>query len=445
MNDEKKPRFRFKSFELDIAERQLLRKGKGVSLTPRAFDVLVALVERHGHLVEKEELLQIVWQGSFVEEANVSRIVYTLRNALGENENGKKYIETIAKKGYRFIAEVTEVEETISEHFKAIASPAEISNPTNAYQAYQLAQYYFQKVTAPDLTKARILLEQAIQFDAAFASAHAKLAEIAVMEVIIGLSTPAQGFRNAKISLWRAAELDLQSTEFYAAAGFVALCCDWNFMEAEKNLRKTIDHNPHHAFANKYLGEALMYQGRLDEAEIYLLRAIEIEPMDFHHRIVWLIYIFFTRNYQKLIEECESLLANYPHLVVAGWMRCWGLDMIGRSAEAITEYEKILLQPGGELAWRWIGHSYALLGQRENALDVAARLEAESREHYLSPTYQSLIYVGLNNKDKAYSYLEKSMGDRDPWILWTAADPRFDNLRSDKRFDYLIKPIFGIM
>ncbi|MDQ3712659.1 MAG: winged helix-turn-helix domain-containing protein [Acidobacteriota bacterium] len=113
MNGEEKNFYQFKSFRLSVEERQLLHNGDAVSLTPKAFDVLAVLVERSGHLVEKDELLRNVWSDSFVEEANVARIVHTLRKVLGKDENGNKFIETVAKKGYRFVAEVDEVREPI--------------------------------------------------------------------------------------------------------------------------------------------------------------------------------------------------------------------------------------------------------------------------------------------------------------------------------------------
>ena len=111
MSGEENHSYQFKSFRLNVEERQLLNDGKAVALTPKAFDVLVALVERNGHLVEKDELLRTVWSDSFVEEVNVARIVHTLRKKLGEDENGNKFIETVAKKGYRFVADVSEVRE----------------------------------------------------------------------------------------------------------------------------------------------------------------------------------------------------------------------------------------------------------------------------------------------------------------------------------------------
>ena len=109
MGDEEKHFYRFKTFRLNIGERQLLNNSTPVALTPKAFDVLAVLVKRSGHLVEKDELLKLVWADTVVEEANVARIVHTLRKVLAEDENGDKFIETVAKRGYRFVAKVSEV------------------------------------------------------------------------------------------------------------------------------------------------------------------------------------------------------------------------------------------------------------------------------------------------------------------------------------------------
>src|SRR5512142_2287634 len=95
--------YQFGPFRLDLTEREVLRKGKPVALTPKAFDVLAFLVQRRGHLVEKEELMSNVWADCFVEEANVTRTIWMLRQALEDDHNG--FIQTIPKHGYRFIAE----------------------------------------------------------------------------------------------------------------------------------------------------------------------------------------------------------------------------------------------------------------------------------------------------------------------------------------------------
>ncbi len=100
--------YEFGDFQLDPRERLLLRRGKPVSLTPKAFETLLALVQRSGHVLEKDELLKQVWPDTVVEEVNLARNIWTLRKALGEGNGEHRYIETVPKVGYRFVAPVTE-------------------------------------------------------------------------------------------------------------------------------------------------------------------------------------------------------------------------------------------------------------------------------------------------------------------------------------------------
>lgn len=100
--------YEFGVFRLDVAERRLLGDGRPLHLTPKVFDVLHVLVQNHGHLVEKERLLAEVWPDSFVEEGALSRSISVLRKTLDASDSGQKYIETVPKRGYRFVAPVVE-------------------------------------------------------------------------------------------------------------------------------------------------------------------------------------------------------------------------------------------------------------------------------------------------------------------------------------------------
>lgn len=104
--------YEFGEFLLDETERCLLRKGEPVSLTPKAFDTLLVLVKRGGHIVEKDEMLKEVWPDTFVEEATLAQNIFTLRKALGQGRDGGLYIETVPKRGYRFVANVKAVDFT---------------------------------------------------------------------------------------------------------------------------------------------------------------------------------------------------------------------------------------------------------------------------------------------------------------------------------------------
>ncbi len=100
--------YEFGPFRLDAEERVLRRDGEAVSIPPKDLETLLVLVERAGHIVEKDELLQKVWPGVFIEEGNLARHVFNIRQVLGDAPDGRNYIETVPKRGYRFVGAVKE-------------------------------------------------------------------------------------------------------------------------------------------------------------------------------------------------------------------------------------------------------------------------------------------------------------------------------------------------
>ena len=109
MSEPNKQVYEFGRFLLDPVERRLLRDGKPVPLTPKGFDMLLVFVRRSGRLLEKDALMKELWPDSIVEEGNLAFNVSTLRKTLGEEQDGQRYIETVPKRGYRFVARVTEL------------------------------------------------------------------------------------------------------------------------------------------------------------------------------------------------------------------------------------------------------------------------------------------------------------------------------------------------
>src|SRR5262245_9314346 len=107
MSNQPKHIFEFGSYRLDASERLLWRNGETVSLQPKIFDLLLVLVEHNGRLLEKDELMKLVWPNTIVEEANLTNNISILRKALGEN--GDRFIETAPRRGYRFVAGVRKI------------------------------------------------------------------------------------------------------------------------------------------------------------------------------------------------------------------------------------------------------------------------------------------------------------------------------------------------
>src|SRR6266699_7120086 len=109
MFSEVQKRYEFGPFRLDPTEHTLLRGDQVVALTPKAFETLALLVQKSGHLVRKDELIESVWHDTVVEESNLNVIIHTLRKALGDDPTQSKYIETVSKRGYRFVADVRKI------------------------------------------------------------------------------------------------------------------------------------------------------------------------------------------------------------------------------------------------------------------------------------------------------------------------------------------------
>ena len=110
MSSEDRHFYEFEDFRLDVEKRVLWRNGEIVPVTPKAAEVLLALVEKHGDLLERDDLIERVWKDTFVEEANLNFTISNLRKTFGQN--GRDYIQTVPRRGYRFSPQVTETFES---------------------------------------------------------------------------------------------------------------------------------------------------------------------------------------------------------------------------------------------------------------------------------------------------------------------------------------------
>jgi DNA-binding winged helix-turn-helix (wHTH) protein len=129
--------YRFGRFALDSRKRTVSRADSPISLTPKAFDVLLFLAQNPNRLVTKEELLQAVWGDTFVEEGNLTQYIYHLRKALGDNSEDTRLIVTIARKGYQFTADVTVAQPAHTTTQAAVQVSTAESSPADTQPALQ--------------------------------------------------------------------------------------------------------------------------------------------------------------------------------------------------------------------------------------------------------------------------------------------------------------------
>ena len=194
--------YQFGPFRLDLSEHTLLRDGQLVPITPKVFDVLAVLVRHSGHLVVKDTLLREVWPGSFVEEGALNRTVSVLRKALGDSPSGQKYIETVPKRGYRFVAPVSESPDDSSRPLVDPHSRAVIdieANDTHSVDLSNTAQAW--------TTRPRVSLRAA-----AIAGALLFLTVAALSYAIRGLGEPTMNASLTTIPVHRSAPAHRQVT-----------------------------------------------------------------------------------------------------------------------------------------------------------------------------------------------------------------------------------------
>jgi len=147
MSNSGKHFYDFDRFRIDATERVLLSDGEIVTLTQKAFDVLLVLVERRGQIVSKDELMELVWPDTYVEEGNLAQNIYTLRKALGQTNDGQDFIKTIPKRGYRFVSHVSEDREFQSE--LSAETPIAKSLPSKSASANSVVVQFPREHLAP--------------------------------------------------------------------------------------------------------------------------------------------------------------------------------------------------------------------------------------------------------------------------------------------------------
>lgn len=415
-------RYEFGDFTLDVPGRKLSRGREHVPLTPKAHDVLVTLVRSAGRLVSKRELLDTVWPECFVEEGIVAVHVSTLRKALGDNCNDHKWIETVPKCGYRFIA-----------HVRSRASNSKPTVRTEVFELFGKGRSHLLTASPFEIPDAIAAFRAAIALDPTYAAAHAGLALACCAQAEFRLAPHAEAFAEAKTSALTALGLDDSCTDAQVALGAVLFLSEWNWTGAERSLTRALDLNPNHTEAYLLYGRLMEALGELDRGLELKQRALERDPFSaLVHTQIALSY-WNQRKYQDSIEWANKALSLNPkhllareHLAAAYW-KTGNFDLhmreIIKHAESYGTPQEVLAE------LRSAYHNGGRLGVVRYTLD---RLP---RDGTGAPDFQlALLYSEQGDLDKAFAHLDQALDERDPCLVHLAVAPQWDAFRGDSRF-----------
>jgi len=307
---------------------------------------------------------------------------------------------------------------------------------TEAYQLYLKGRYFLNKSTEADFRKSIEYFRQALDKDPTYAAAYAGLADAYVQLGNYGLVPMKESYPRAREAATRALAIDEKLGEAHASLAFILTNYYWEWAEAEKQFKRAIELSPNYAMAHNWYSQYLAFMGRPDEAIREARRAQELDPLSLFNNPGFVL--FLARQYDQAIAAARETLELDPDFAVAHMVI--GLSYVQKRMyeEGISELRRAEDNPDSRAL---LGYAYAVAGRRGEARKILDELNQLSRQKYVASVPVAIIHIGLGEKEQALDWLEKGYDER----LWEMGmlkvNPVFDPLRSEPRFQDLIRRV----
>ena len=334
----------------------------------------------------------------------------------------------------------------LSDHAQPPSSAVRSLNPA-AYDDYLKGRYYSQRLTNADLIKGIGYLERSIQQDPNYAPAYTDLAiAYAGLGSWFGWSPPGKAYPKAKAAALRALALDPNLAEAHTVLGWLYEEWEWNWAGAEKELQRAVELNPNSSLAHSRYAIYLVTTGQSANAESETKRTLELDPLSPLHRSTAAYVFTCVRQYDRAIQEARRAIEIDPTFADAHVNLAAALGAKGLYQEAFPEWLQYLnLSGDGELAQQLTVAAKEVSGSSDPGWkfgQITLRyFQKKSRTRYVSPLFIAGSYLNLGDKNHALEWLDKAYQERSPVLFAIKVDPSWDSLRSDPRFDKLIRKI----
>lgn len=341
-----------------------------------------------------------------------------------------------------------EVAQTIARQIQVKITPDEQARLTSsvavsrkALDDYLQGRYLLDK--RDQLPKAIEYFQSAVKEDPTYAPAYAGLAACynGLGSVVISALPPPEARRQAEDAAEKALQLDGELAEAHVALGSV-YHYNWNWDAAERELTRAIDLNPNYAEAHSNYSHLLSAHERAEEAIAEANRAQELDPLSILMSQRRGFVLTNARHYDEAIEQFRRVIALDANNYVVYWFLAIAYANKGRFDEAIATSERaVVLSSRAPGALGVLGMCYGLAGRKAEANKVLAELLELNRHRYVTPVALVQVYIGLGAKDQAFAWLEKAYQERSYFMAYLKVIPLADPLRSDPRFDDLLRRI----
>jgi serine/threonine protein kinase/Tfp pilus assembly protein PilF len=314
-------------------------------------------------------------------------------------------------------------------------------NP-EAYQFYLKGRHHWKRWTEEGFYKAIGYFQQAVEKDPSYALAYVGVAESYVLLGWNSFLPPKDAFPKGKAAAMTALQLDPDLGEAHTSLAAALWLYDWQWLEAQKEFKRSLELNPTYPVANHWHAEYMTTMGRHAEAIAQMKNSQDLDPLSLiiNVAIGWAYYL--ERRYDESLEQLlltDELDPNFP---VTNWALGLVYRAMGHCQLAITEGEKgVNLSGGSPLMRAALAQSYGKAGRTKEALQILDDLRKLAKQKYVAPHFFAGIHAGLGEDDCAIEYLEKSCEEHSHWLIYLHIDPSIDSLRSNPRFQDLLRRI----
>jgi len=394
--------------------------------------------------IAKALRVDAIVEGSVIRERNRIRVhAQLIRAATDEHFWSEAY-----DREFRDVLTLqSEVAQTVAQQIQLQLTPEQQAQlrstpPVNpdAYEAYLKGRFYEGLSTRAALKQAQGYYEEAARKDPTFALAYVGLADCYLDLGAYRLVPPQDAYRQGSAAIHKALQLDQALGEAHGSLGYLDWRYEWNWTEAERELRYAVELNANSMESHETLVWYLSWSGRRSEALAEVEKMRQLDPAYPFISLQQAGVYYHQRDYTSLVEAGQKSVTAYPNSWQSHYFLAVGYEGSGRPAQAIPEYRRgVELSEADTDPMAGVAHASALAGKRIEAEKILRELQTQSKTQYVSPYMIAVIYADLGNKNKAFEFLEKAYKEKSPDLAYfLKADLRIDPLRSDLRFQDLL-------
>jgi serine/threonine protein kinase/tetratricopeptide (TPR) repeat protein len=338
-----------------------------------------------------------------------------------------------------------EVARAIAEEIKVTVTPQELQRLTGARpvnpQVLELCsrvRHILTDMSSNDAVNAINLAQEAINIDASYAPAYEALAHAYYSASNLTLP-PREAMPKARAAAQKALALDPTLSGARTTLGLVAGGYDWNWAEAEKSFRRAVNDNPGQASSHAWYGSYLSDVGRSEEAIQELERARQLDPLSVEVNYLLGTALLSARQFDRAIQQFRETLQLDPTSYLVMWVSGQAYECKGDFPAALRWYAKARQLEDNSLLIAQIGGIYARMGDERGARNILEQLQQRSTRQHVPPDAFGILYFHMGEKNKAFAFLNRAFDEHAEDIVVYKVAPWVDPLRSDPRFQDLLR------